>query len=602
VNTAHATAITNASRELLLKGDAEGAERVLAPAVADLRSDPSVLHLMGLIKKAQNQLAEAERYFRGAIAIALSEGAYYNDLGVVLQERRQYDEAVKIFRAAIALAPDISRVRANLVRCLLAAGELTQAEREARIYLAAAPDAEAWSLLSHVQRAQERHQDALASAEQALKVDPSSRSMRYNLAMALERLGRGGEALEHYERLAKQDLESPDLALSYIRGLYAAGRKKDAEAVAEQAVQLWPGSTALHTVLARMRWLRGEGENCTAVAEAELLWRRPSDLALRLACADALHRGGHPQKAMQAMEEALRYAPNSPGLLSGVGMLLDELDRPLDALKMLRRALEVSENDKAARRNLLSTLLRAGQPKEALDIARELQADDPDEQYLIACEATALRMLGEPGYRALCDYDRMVRRYAIGAPQGYFTSESFNASLADFLRLQHRTNAHPLDQPQPNFSQTARSLLLSQEPLIKAFLARIEGAVREYIARLPEGGADPVSRRRTKQYRFTNMWSVRLLKEGYQSNHVHDRGWISGTYTVALMPHENPKDPKEGWLKIGEPNRPPRDCGPERMLEPRVGELVLFPSYFWQGVNPIEGAERLSLGFTVAPG
>ena len=181
------------------------------------------------------------------------------------------------------------------------------------------------------QRAQDRDEDALASAKAALDLAPKLRGLRYNYALALERVGRGGEALEYYERLAKQELDSADLALNYVRALYAAGRKKDAESIAEQAVQLWPGSTALHSTLARMRWLRGEGEKCTAVAEAELLWRRPTDMALRLACADALHRGGHPQKALQALEEALRLAPDSPGLLSARGVILDELERPIDA-------------------------------------------------------------------------------------------------------------------------------------------------------------------------------------------------------------------------------------------------------------------------------
>ena len=102
----------------------------------------------------------------------------------------------------------------------------------------------------------------------------------------------------------------------------------------------------------------------------------------------------------------------------------------------------------------------------------------PDEQYLIACEAVAHRMLEDPAYAAMCDYDRMLRRYDIPAPQGHFTPESFNASLADLLRKQHRHNAHPLDQTLVNGSQTSRSLLLLNDPLIKSLCGGLEGAVR----------------------------------------------------------------------------------------------------------------------------
>ncbi len=597
---AEAAALANASRTLLNQGDPEGAERVLYPILGNLWSDPPTLHLMGLIKKAQNQLAEAERYFRKAIAIALSEGAYYNDLGVVLQQQGQYPEAIRVLRAAIALAPEAPAVRANLVRCFMSADDLAQAEREARAYAGADPSAESWTLLSQVQRAQDRNEDALASAKAALDCAPKLRGLRYHYALALDRVGRGGEALEYYERLAKQELDSDDLAHNYVRALYAAGRKKDAESIAEQAVQLWPGSTALHSALARMRWLRGEGEKCTAVAEAELLWRRPTDMALRLACADALHRGGHLQKALQALDDALRLAPTSPALLSARGIILDELDRSLDALRDLRRAADLTPG-RSGQRNMLSTLLRARQPQEALELARQLRAEDPDEQYLIASEAIALRMLGDPAYQGLCDFDRMVRGYDIAAPPGYFTAESFNAALADKLRAYHRSHAHPLDQALTNGSQTGRSLLAAPDPLIKTFTAAIDGAVREYIKRLEEGGDNPVARRRGKHYRYANMWSVRLTKQGWQPNHVHDRGWISGVYIAAFMPDERPKHPHAGWLKLGEPNRAPAGCGPERVIEPKVGQLVLFPSYFWQGVFPLEGTERLTIGFTVVP-
>ena len=600
MNPAEASAIANASRELLSVGDAEGAERVLGPVLPTLWNDPPTLHLMGLIKKAQNKLAEAERQFRKAIGIALSEGAYYNDLGVVLQLQGQFTEATRIFRAAMALLPEAHAVRGNLIRCLMAANDLAQAEREARAFIAVEANAESWTLLSHVQRALEHHDEALLSAEAALKCGPKLRGLRYNYAVSLERVGRGGEALEYYERLAKEDLDTADLALHYVRALFHAGRKKDAETVAEQGAQLWPGSTALHAVLARIRWLRGEGENCTALAEAELLWRRPSDLALRMTCADALHRGGHIQKALGTLDEALRYAPEAAGIISARGMMLDELGHSVEALKELRRAADLAPG-RSAQRNMLSTLLRARQPQETLDLARTLRAEDPEEQYLIACEATALRMLEHPGYSMLCDYDRMLRGYDIGAPQGFFTMESFNAALADLLRTQHRHTAHPLDQPNPNMTQTSRSLLLLPDPLIKQFVAAIDGPVRDFIKRLPDDTANPVVARRGKQYRYSNVWSERITKGGHAANHVHDRGWLSAVYTVALMPEENPRNPHAGWLKIGEPNHPPAGCTPERVVEPKVGQLVLFPSYFWQGVIPVEGAERLTICFTIVP-
>lgn len=597
---AETNAIVGASRELLITGDAEGAERLLSPLLKQLRVDGPALHLMGLIKKAQNQLEESERYLRSAVAHGLSEAQYYNDLATVLQARGTFGEAVRLYRAAIALSSNAAVARSQLVRCLIAAGDIGEAEREAREAVSADPNAETWTLLAHVHRLQERHEEALKDAQAALQYGPKLRGLRYNFAASLERVGRGREALAIYEKLARQDLDTPDLALNLARGLFADGRLRDAEAVAERGVELWPGSTALHSALARMRWLRGEGERCTAILE-DTLQSRPSDMNLRLTCADVLHRGQHYEKALRVLQEALVLAPEAPALLSACGVVLDELGRPEEGLQFLRRVASMAPSSRSAQRNLLSTLLRAGRADEALAVVRALRAHDPDEQYLTACEITAYRMLGDKRYRDWCDYDALVRVYDLSPPRGYFTIENFNAALAEVLRAQHRATANPLDQILHNGTQTSRKLLQANEPVLRAFIASAEAAVRDYTSRLRRDSDHPFTRRIGDRFRFSNLWSVRLGKDGFQPNHLHDRGWISSAYYVALMPSEHPKNPRHGWLKFGEANRAPPGCGPEKFIEPKLGQLVLFPSYIWHGTVPFEGTERLSAAFDVVP-
>ena len=592
------SALANASRELLRQGDAAGAESVLAPVFDELKADAAILHLMGLIKKAQRQFEPAERFLRAAIANALTEGVYYNDLGVVLQARGEYGEAARVLRAAAALMPEASAPRVHLVRCLLEAGELADAEREARAYVSALPSADAWSLLSQVQRARNRDSEAVQSAETALKFAQPTRELRRNYAAALERAGRTKDALAVYEGLAKQDLESPDLALTIARALYGDNRKQEAEAVLEQAAPAFGHAPDLHAALARMRWLRGEGARCTALLEAAI-GERPADLALRFICADVLHRGGHDDKALAILERSLNMAPDSPALLTAYGIVLGELGRLENALAAFRGALSRNGQDRAAQRNMLSMLQRAGKPDQALALVRGLRAGEPEDQFLIAGEAGALRILGDSGYRRLHDYQAYVRSYDIPAPRGFFTTGSFNASLADALRGQHRANAHPLDQSLHHGTQTGRSLLSIEEPNFKAFLGAVEHAVRDYISALPDAADDPLGRRRSARSRFSGCWSVRLSKGGFQPNHVHDTGWISSAYYAALTPARG--EARSGWLKFGEPPQPAPGCEPDHFIEPRVGMLVLFPSYMWHGTIPFDGDERLSVAFDVVP-
>jgi len=598
VRAADASALVNASRELLGKNDPVGAERILSPIMPRLRSDAEALHLMGLIKRTMGHLHEAERYLRSAVANSLSDGGYYNDLAVVLQALGQHSDAMRLYRAALALTPQASSVRVNIVRCLLESDDLEGAEREARAYVAAQPNTEAWLLLSQVQRARERHDDSLVASAEALKISPRLRAIRFNYAIALDRVGRGKEALDIYNALAVEDLDTAELALNLARALYVQEKKQEAEAVLERAVQQWPSAATLHVALARARSLRGERETAAVFMETQLT-RRPEDMSLRLACIDALHRSGQHARALPIVEAGLAATPEHQALLTVYGVVLDELNRPDEGLAVLRRVSALANNAPSAQRNMLSTLIRAGKAQEALEIVRALRRNEPDEQYLLACEALAMRVLGDPAYGVLYDYDRYVRRYDIPAPRNYFTVENFNATFASVLRRQHHIAAHPFDQTIINGSQTPRTLLASEEQTVAAFKGSADVAVREYISRLPADENDPVSRRKRDRYRFAGMWSTRLHDGGEAPNRVHDRGWLTGIYCVAYAPAERPKHPHAGWLKFGEPNRPIDRCVPERVIEPKVGTLVLFPSYMWHGFIPFEGSEHLSVAFDI---
>lgn len=585
-------ALASASRDLLNRGDATGAEQVLTPVFNELWGDASVWHLMGLIKQAQKKPQEAERYLRRAVAEALTEGSYYNDLGVALQARSEFVEAQKIFRAAIALTPMQAAPRVNLVHCLISTGDMAEAERETRTYIAALPGPEAWTLLGQVQRHQGRYEDALASADEALRFAPRMRGLRHNRAIALEKLGRTEEALTIFESLAREDLETPDLALNFARALYHQQRTEEAETVLEECIKYWPQTNAAYLLLARMRELRGLGEECAEPFEKALA-ERPEDFNLRLMCADFLHRNGFSQRARKVLEAA--PPPVTPQLLTALGIVLDGLGKNRDALTLLQRADGMMNGSAQTQRNLIAPLLRSGDAREALEVARGLRRASLRDQFLLAAETTALRALGDSAYRELCDYERQVRLYEIAPPAGFFTADNFNAALAESIRHQLKA-ASPLDNPMPGGVQTTRDLRQVNEPNFREFFAAIDGAVRRYISTL--NAEDPVGRRRTNGYRLRNTWATLLKPGGSAPNHVHDAGWITALYFV-----ETPKPSGHaGWLKIGEPFWSLPGLGVERWVEPKPGWLAILPSYFWHGVEQLgDEGERLTIGLDINP-
>ena len=57
-----------------------------------------------------------------------------------------------------------------------------------------------------------------------------------------------------------------------------------------------------------------------------------------------------------------------------------------------------------------------------------------------------------------------------------------------------------------------------------------------------------------------------------------------------------------GWIQFGAPPAMfDLDLAPRRIVEPRPGQLVLFPSYLWHGTLPFDNGDRLTAAFDFLP-
>jgi uncharacterized protein (TIGR02466 family) len=128
--------------------------------------------------------------------------------------------------------------------------------------------------------------------------------------------------------------------------------------------------------------------------------------------------------------------------------------------------------------------------------------------------------------------------------------------------------------------------------------------IEQYIRALPDDATHPFLRRKSDEFSYFGAWSCRLRSSGFHTNHVHPQGWISSAYYVAVPDVAADETGRQGWLKFGESNLElsERDR-PELFVQPKVGRLVLFPSYFWHGTVPFTSSEeRLTIAFDVVPG
>jgi hypothetical protein len=80
---------------------------------------------------------------------------------------------------------------------------------------------------------------------------------------------------------------------------------------------------------------------------------------------------------------------------------------------------------------------------------------------------------------------------------------------------------------------------------------------------------------------------------------VHPAGWLSSALYVVLPPESERGAGEAGWLSLGEATELGLPLPPIRLVEPKPGQLVLFPSTMWHGTRPFTAGERLTVAFDV---
>ncbi len=159
---------------------------------------------------------------------------------------------------------------------------------------------------------------------------------------------------------------------------------------------------------------------------------------------------------------------------------------------------------------------------------------------------------------------------------------------------------HPAEQSLRGGTQTRGNLFDRRAPEIQSLTAEIRRAVMAQIAALPDDPTHPFLSRKSASVAFSASWSVRLASAGFHINHIHPMGWISSALYIDLPPN---LDEKSGALTFGVPDAAyGLDLPPRRVEVPKIGKLVLFPSYFWHGTLPFQNEQhRLTVAFDVVP-
>lgn len=585
---------------LLQGGDLRAAHDRLQPIVAEHPDYAEGLRLLGGIRQAMGDAAGAEALLRKAMAADPGWAPTLASLGELLLGSGRYDEAVPLLQRAAQRLPHAA---------LLLARYYNDHQRPADALAIVAPlcnagPAPAELVAQHLAAlaALGRQDEAVAIYSQQAAAAPDHPGAAHALAMALATASRHAEAERASHHALVRGHTAAAVYFTHASSLIALGKFESAEAALRDCLRQDPRHIEAHDHLARLVWMRTGDSAQTTAALDQALQRFQGDEALLAAKAAILQGAGDPQSAYLCLVAAAAHPHATPALLVRAGLAALEFD-PTAALGLAERALQRSPTATAPRNLQAAALLGTGDARQALRQCEALLASAPDDQYLVALQTTAWRLLGDERYEAWCDYAQLVRAQTLQAPPQWTDLQHFLADLKRSLEQLHDPHGHPLlFQSLRHGTETTGDLTRHPDPVIQALFAAFDAPIRAYLAHIGSG-SDPLRRRNRGAYRYNGGWSVRLRSAGYHTSHVHPRGWISSAFYVDLPEGMADADAPDGCLAFGLPSiltTPPLHT--QYVVRPEAGRLVLFPSYFWHGTVPFHSEQsRLTVAFDVIP-
>jgi len=443
-------------------------------------------------------------------------------------------------------------------------------------------DPRLWHVSGLLQRAEGDLASAVASCRQAASLWPEDFGVAHLYARVAFEAGLPAVAL--YERAI--GIEPRDTArLGMIEALQQEQGPAAAAARLDGMLAADPGWLEGHAYRVQLVCTAGETKRLTESFDRALRLR-PRDVFLWRELIISLIRALRYGDALEAIARARAAAGAHPTFDANEAICIDELGDHALAEQLFAPLAHFDEVDLLVRR--ARNALRSGRPEQAAALLEPKLATDAPE---VTPYLSAAWRLSNPERAAWLEGDeRLVSVIDLELPQG----------LAERARALHTAVAEPLHQSVRGGTQTEGHLLHRIEPELQAARALLTDAVKRHIAQLPP--IDPshptLKAPRDRPVRFSGSWSVRLTDAGHHDPHFHPEGWLSSAFYLAVP---EKAQGQEGWLKLGEPHQDlGLDLPPLRMVEPKPGRLVLFPSTMWHATVPFPAGERLSIAFDVA--
>lgn len=519
--------------------------------------------------------------------------------------------------AALQRAPHSFDAWRMYAMALQALGEAADARTALQRALALRPDDGATALdLGTMQLHAGEIEAALASLQLAMQRLPQEPRAAFRYGTAAFHAGDHAQAAAGFETAARL---KPDWTEAWNNLAAALGKRQDyvaAIAAARNALRLRPDDANAHQALAAL-----QSNLFDRASLQEGLHHALRALQLDPSLGEA-HRNaailsrklGDPAGAEAHARRALELAPHDIDAIDTLGEQLQLNGNTGEAVSVYANALATGVESPTLHRQHGIALLHDGRLDAARDELANALRHAPDDQRAIAHLGVAVAQDDAARAAQWLGLHRHVHAIALPVPDGFTDAHEFHVALADDIRRHSQQRWEPAGLAARS-AYLSGDLLADRTPAITGFEQRLREAIDAFIercraARAGDGslGGDALAndvflRNLPARYRI-HVWATQAAERGFIDTHIHEDSWLSGAYYVELPPaiHDD-DDTHAGWIEFGRPfaSLPQPPDAALRHLCPKVGTLLLFPSYLFHRTLPYTGSgERISISFDLA--
>ena len=593
----------------------QDALRLIKGLPRNIGQQGQVLHIRAVCHAQLQQLDEADKYYRKAIEAKPNSPeilVQYTDLKRTLG---LLDEGLVIADSAVRRFPNDPEVWFSRALTWDIAGNAEKAISDYKKVVELRHNhAIAWSNLGQVLRKTGELEEAKKALDQSLVLRPRHPQTLAKRANVLHDMGMLEEALADQAEALRSLPNDPAVLAGYARSCQRLGQTERALVAYQEAIRLMPSDLLLHSDFNRLLWESGYKEQFLVSLDYALgktdETRQGSLLGLK---GELARLREDDDVAEEAFRQALPIASTEDRatILAGLAGVAQRRNDVETADALYREALEVQPDATKFLHSYAGFLMEQQAFQEALILLDKDVADD-DLQRHLALKALACRATGDERYRYWYDYDRLTASRVITPPPKYGSLANFLEAVQVALEPAFSTQQAPLDQTLFHGLQTPGNLWDIRNPVLQELKACLLECVATFLAgvEVENDEEHPFLRRMlgksdfSSHLKYTGAWAVKLTNQGGHIDHIHPDGWMSASHYVTVPEQMSPDEgSKAGWLRLGASGVKGLQLGPERYIKPEPGHIIMFPSYIWHGVEPIQTEEpRITTPFDVSVG